>query len=367
MRLLATLEFEENPSGVYPEPTPTFCNEIVEPLPQEDSFVELCSCGEDSLSEWVHSVWNDDESTWDHVPYEECRWTGVRNYWNDLGLCFATAFPLASCHESWENCYGGTYLEKYPHLGHTGCWLQNPSGMTTITILNMVVALLGQFVEAITAFREFKHPQLVPVLMTSASVFQSVGVVVSSAVLLTRPGFAKAGYWNLHPDEKVLTGFVAFAMVAATLGSLAEVLSCYYLKSLSQNSESTSGPCLCGTCQNAIFRWLLNDNAPQHRRIHRLGVFGNAAVWLGLAVFEVTATTFLVWKSNGLIANLDDSDYENRGGDWGVFTSSLASLLVVEVVALVSMWAAKRMWNSIKLRVLEEDLPRKSMHEFVRE
>lgn len=345
--LLATLDMYDGP---------TFCEDFAEPPSQEDSFLELCSCDEDSLIGSRECAWNDDESTTECVLIEDCRWIGGRNFFDDSGLCFATGFPVSSCTGSSEDCYGGIELIHSLHIGHDGCWSKHALGTALVTILTLVVALSGQVVEAFVDFREFRHPQPVPVLMTAASVFQTLGIVVVLAVLLTRPGFARRAYNPLHNDHTALIWLVSSAVGIAILGSLAEVLSCY-LKSRFQKDKGGGGAPFDGTCRDAISQWFffLDDNSPQPRRVHRLGMIGNAAVWLGVALFEVASATFMIWKSEGRLAPPYDS-VEYRSGDWNVFRTSLAALLVVELVALIAMWSAKRMWYVIKLGMLEAAL-----------
>lgn len=98
---------------------------------------------------------------------------------------------------------------------------------------------------------------------------------------------------------------------------------------------------------------MLQRETARDHRIFYLGAFGSATIWLGSATLEVVVATFLVWKAEGTVKSEEDS------GDWDVLTSTLASLLALEVLALVVMWTARVLWTRAKLLLLTKvrDLP----------
>ncbi|CAM9166576.1 unnamed protein product [Scytosiphon promiscuus] len=260
-----------------------------------------------------------------------CSWANITYTGSDELDDGCAAIPLDSDNPVAQN---DSWSDKF---GTSSCWAKNPAGTAKLTVTATSVALVSQVVEAVVARKYFQDSSRGPHLMVAASVFEAVGVLAVSVVLVTLPSFGSSG--DLHVDQQILFGLAIASGMAATLGALAEAASGYLKLKLKRESRSS--------WETVLLRMLQRETARDHR-IYYLGAFGSSAVWLGSATLEVVVATFLVWKADGIVMSSNDS------GDWGVLTSTLASLLAVEVLALVAMWTAKLLWTRAKLLLLTE-------------
>lgn len=215
-------------------------------------------------------------------------------------------------------------------MGIALCWPKNPEGSAKLTVTATSVALFSQLVEAFVARKYFTDPDRGPQLMTAASIFEAAGVLIVSFGFITYPAFALAA--TCMAMSRSCTTLVAGVVVI--LGAIAEIVS--GRSKLKRDSRKSRG---------TVSRQLPEREAARDYLllIYYSGAFASAAIWLGSAVLEVVVATFLVWRGEGVALQSYDS------GDWGIFSNTLASLLAVEVLALVVMWAAKFLWTRGKL------------------
>lgn len=296
------------------------CGNVTSPSVQ-GAFDNQCGCSDDYDSNVLE------------ISTSFCAWVGVNYTSRHSSYCFAHPFTYNST--GWVT----DLLPEYDPFFGDNCWAKNPSGTPTITIVAFSVALFSQIIEAFVARQYFKDPTRAPHLMTAASILEAVGVIVVTIVLMTLPSY--------HGHQIVLHWIGISAAISAGFGGLAEMLAGY----LQLNPKGT---CVCGSwCEIKVrVRTLERDRSRDHV-VHYCGAIGNAAIWLGAAVLEVVVATFLVWKGEGIVTSTDPVD-------WGVFRSILATQIALEVLALITMWAAKYLWIRTKLRMLVEidDYPR---------
>ena len=220
-------------------------------------------------------------------------------------------------------------------LPQGSCWPIHAEGTRTMVILTTLIALASQLVEGVVGLAYFKNPDRGPRLKTAASIFEAAGVVVIFALLSEMKMFTASGsdfFWldsgNASSDQVVLRSLGICAAGFASVGVLIEVYAgCLVAKS---------------------------NGVPRTHRGHYLSGFAGAAIWLGAALIELVVTTHLVLQGEGM-ANNDVDDV-----DWSIFQDALASLVALELLALVVLWVAKYLWARAKLLVQLEDSPRKS-------
>lgn len=84
-------------------------------------------------------------------------------------------------------------------------------------------------------------------------------------------------------------------------------------------------------------------------RLPYLGVFGNALIWLGVALSEVTVTLYLSWRRQGRLS----TSYSSTNIDtWGDFGGEVVSLIVLEANALAAVVTARLVFVKAKRMML---------------
>lgn len=183
------------------------------------------------------------------------------------------------------------------------CIPRNPSGTVDLTIAALVVALSSQLLEAFVGFMYWKGTATKTVPTLAASIFEAVGVVVVSSVLLSLPGFYSTS------DETTKRLPVVFllawtSVISVIVGVLAEI------------TAECSGKAT--------------------RIIPYIRVVGNGLIWFGAALLEVVVTSYLLWEG----ANQKDVTAMVRES---------AGLLILELLGLMAMWIARGLWERAKL------------------
>lgn len=191
---------------------------------------------------------------------------------------------------------GGLYTYEFVD----GCWATNPSGTAALTITALVVALSSQLLEAFVGLKYWKDTEKRAAIFTlAASVFEALGVVVVSSVLLSLPGLygrSNDTFYRLPVLFVLAWATVPIAMV----GALAEIAVEF------------------------------SDRAA--RRLRYLGAVGNALIWLSAGLLEVVVTSYLLWTGAGL-------------RDTGDIAREIAGLFILELLGLVSMSLARFLWT----------------------
>ncbi|CAN0289768.1 unnamed protein product [Laminaria digitata] len=278
-----------------------------------DSYETLCFCTDDGNADA------------DPDP-AECYWVNARKQYDYEHLCIALPFvPI------YFSSTGTRLVNSYGFVPDRECWPKTARGTKKITLLATSISLASQAVEGVAGRQYFKKPNRGPFLMVAASALEAAGVVTIFWFFINMEMFNSDAqfFWldsgNVSPGQRILRCLGVAAAVCAVFGGLVEVVAgCLIAKWSGGSSNSVS----------------------RKHRIHYLSAFGGAAVWLGAAVLEVVVTTHLVLQSKGMIN--DDVDNVN----WDVFRTALISLVALEVLALVVLWAAKYLWTRAKLRYL---------------
>lgn len=193
-------------------------------------------------------------------------------------------------------------LDTYPFFNE--CWATNPSGTVALTISALVVALSSQLLEAVVGFKYWKHTQKRAAAFTlAASVFEALGVVAVSSVLLSLPGF-----YGVSDDTSnrlpVLFWLAWTGIPIVVVGALGEATA--------ECSDRAAG------------------------RFPYLSAVGNGLIWLGAALLEVVVTSYLLWTGGGI-------------KDAAELAREAAGLFALELLALVAMWTARVLWTRAKL------------------
>ena len=273
------------------------CDNLTDAVAGAIAFEKLCSCYDKP----------------DPIELTSCSWAAVSN--PSEGICFAQGVTTNS---SDGTITGGLYTYEFVD----GCWATNPSGTAALTITALVVALSSQLLEAFVGLKYWKETEERAAVFTlGASVFEALGVVVVSSVLLSLPGFygrSDDTFYRLH----VLFGLAWAAVPIAIVGAVAEITV--------EFSERAA------------------------RRLRYLGAVGNALIWLSAGLLEVVVTSYLLWTGAGL-----------RGT--GDIAREIAGLFVLELLGLVSMSMARFLWTRAKLlrasvKRLEEPLRKRGIY-----
>lgn len=171
-----------------------------------------------------------------------------------------------------------------------------------LTITALVVALSSQLVEAFVGIKYWRDTKCKTGPTLVASMFEALGVLAVSAVLLALPGFYIA---SEYVSKRIPTFYIlAWSTVAVVIvGALAEIVAACFDRAV--------------------------------RRLPYLGVVGNGLVWLGAAMLEMVVATYLLWTGNG-VRNVADLLREAAG------------LFTLELLGLVSMWIARGLWMNAK-------------------
>lgn len=179
----------------------------------------------------------------------------------------------------------------------------NPSGVEKLTIPTLAVALSSQLLEAFVGFEYWKRTATKTAPTLAVSVFEALGVLAVSSVLLSLPGF-----FNVS-EETPRWLSVAFwsswsIIIIVVCGVLAET------KAEFSNRAA--------------------------RQLPHLGAVGNGLIWLGAALLEIAATSYIIWEGDG-------------PKDVITFAKEIAFLFALELLAVVSIWIARGLWTRVKL------------------
>ena len=181
------------------------------------------------------------------------------------------------------------------------CRATTPSGTFALSVTGLVVALGSQLIEAVVGFKYLVDPRRSPDLMTAGTVFEALGVAVVAVVIVSLPGFFDDEFFGLEKTQRDLVS--AFTWVGATAAIV-----------------------------GAIAEWSGSHADRWGERRPRLGVLGNALVWLGAAALEVVIAAFQTWRVT-------------LSSGWGLLANELAGLVAVEVSGLLAMWLARVLWT----------------------
>eukprot|EP00904_Undaria_pinnatifida_P010704 jgi/Undpi1/6764/HiC_scaffold_21.g09243.m1 len=255
------------------------CDSPTDALSAKNSFDKLCSCPSDYNPDYL----------------SPCSWVALSIPWDDN--CYAQGVITNSSDETITRLvhpYGGVY----------DCWATNPSGIAAFTITAFVVALSSQLLEAFVGFKYWKDTDKRTALSSLApAIFETLGVVVVSSVMLSLPGF-----YSVSDDTyKRLPVFLWLAWATVPIvvvGALAEIAM--------EFSDSAAG------------------------RLPYLGAVGSGMIWLGAALLEVVVISYLLWTGGGI-------------RDIGEIAREAASFVALELLGLVSMWAAHGLWSRAKV------------------
>lgn len=181
------------------------------------------------------------------------------------------------------------------------CRATTPSGTFALSVTGLVVALGSQLIETVVGFKYLVDPRRSPDLMTAGTVFEALGVAVVAVVIVSLPGFFDDEFFGLEKTQRDLVS--AFTWVGATAAIV-----------------------------GAIAEWSGSHADRWGERRPRLGVLGNALVWLGAAALEVVIAAFQTWRVT-------------LSSGWGLLANELAGLVAVEVSGLLAMWLARVLWT----------------------
>ena len=259
------------------------CDNLTDTLASVQTFEELCSCHDKP----------------DPLELTSCSWAALSNPADDI--CYAQGVTTNSSSGSLTGP-----LNAYQFID--GCWATNPSGTSALTITALVVALSSQLLEGFVGFNYWKDTEERAAVFTlAASVFEALGVVVVSSVLLSLPGFYGRSEDTFYRLPVLFR--LAWATIAiVTVGALSEI-----------TVESS-------------------DRAA--RRLPYLGAVGNALIWLGAALLEVVVTSYLLWTGAGI-------------RETGDIARELAGLFALELLGVVSMSIARVLWTKSKLLLVK--------------
>lgn len=224
---------------------------------------------------------------------EPCSWVTLSS--SSDRFCFAQGMLT--------NSSDGTVTSVFDDHSAYSCLPTHPFGTVELTITAFVVALISELLEAFVGFKYWKDTATETAPTLAASVFEALGVVAVSAVLISNPevfvlpqasgDLALAWFWS---------AWTIGALVI--VGALAEVVAgC---------SDRAAG------------------------RLPYLGAVGNALIWLGAALLEVLVTVYLLWASTGTV-------------DVATVAREVFGLFVLELLGLVFMWIARGLWTRSKL------------------
>ena len=267
----------------------SFTDDLYEPSSGSTSLEEHVEC--DSLTDTVDGVKKFQKLCscyGDRLEVTSCAWIALSSPWDDI--CYAQGVYTNPS----EN---GTVVGlMHPYDFIDGCWASNPVGAMKLTIMALAIALSSQALEAVVGFKYWKDiGKRTAALTLALSVFETLGVVAVASVLLTLPGFSRgSGFfllaWTIVPIPVV--------------GALVEITAEY-------SDYATS-------------------------RVPYLGAVGNGLIWFGAALLEVTVTWYVLWTGAKIT-------------DIGALALEAAGLFILELLGLVSMWAARCLWTRAKL------------------
>ena len=241
-----------------------------------------------------------------------CVWASASSTKDAIeGLCVAVPVIAltAADQEEWGTSFD--YLLDSSELEfQEDCTPLTPTGFGDITIALLVVSLLIGLVEAFVGYKRWRDPLQGTRLIAAASAIEGAGLLSIWGLLMFSPhGIVQAQAEEAQVSENQYRFLVIMLSLVAVL---------------------TVG----GTAAEIVF----HRSAKVHDRLPYLGVFGNALIWLGSGMIEVLVTAYLVWRLQFWKGQDDDEDEENN---WPVLVGAVIGLVVLEVVALLAVWAAR--------------------------
>eukprot|EP00752_Nemacystus_decipiens_P017769 g15931.t1 len=241
-----------------------------------------------------------------------CVWAAASSTKEEIeGLCLAV--PVIALTPDVQELYGTTYdylLDSSEFEFQNECTPLTPAGFGDITIALLVVSLVIGLVEAYVGYRRWKNPLRGSGLIVVASAVEGGGILSVWCLLMFAPhGIVRAQAEEAQVSENQYRFLVVLLTLVAVL---------------------TVG----GTAAEITF----HRSAKAHERLPYLGVFGNALIWLASGVIEVLVTAYLVWRLQFWKGQDDDEEAERN---WPVLVGAVIGLVVLEVVALLAVWAAR--------------------------
>lgn len=252
------------------------CHDLTANPTAEDRFERRCECC----------------FFYEESDYPACSWIPLSSPSN--GICYAQGVLT--------NTSDGTMM-AFSDFSAQKCWPKHPPGTAMLTITALVVALSSQLVEAFVGCKYWRNTKSENAPILAAAVFQALGVLVVSSVLLALPGFFNA---SEYVSERIPTFYVLTwtTVTLVVVGALAETTA---------------------VCSDRAFR-----------RVPYIGGVGNGLVWLGSALLEMVITTYLLWTGTGV-------------RDVTSLVVEAAGLFTLELLGLIVMWIARSLWLSATL------------------
>lgn len=253
-----------------------------------------------------------DCSKYDKVG-NDCVWAAASSTRDEIdGLCVAV--PVIQLNEELQELYETSYeylLDSSELEFQDDCRPLSPDGFGDITIALLVVSLIIGLVEAYVGYKRWKDPLKGAGLVMAGSVVEGAGVLSIWGLLMFAPyGIVRAQSEESQVSEnqfKFLQLLLSLVAIATVVGMTAEIV--------------------------------FHRSAKAHSRLPYLGVFGSALVWLGSATTEVLVTAYLVWRLQFWQSQVSDAQEEEDS--WPVLVAAVVGLIVLEVVALLAVWAAR--------------------------
>ena len=255
------------------------CDNLTDTVAAASEFQKRCSCSE----------------FWGVFDIGSCSWVALSNISDDI--CYAQGMIT--------NISDGTFMYNlHPSFVTGDCWATNPTGTAALTIAALVVALCSQLLEAVVGFKYWKDTDKRTAVITLAtSVFEALGVVTVSSVLLSLPGlFGVSDDTSYRMHVFFYLAWITIPIVV--VGALAEVAVEF------------------------------SDCAAN--RLPYLGAVGNGLIWLGAALLEIVVTSYLLWTGA-------------RIRDVVELLREAAGFIALELLGLVSMWIGRGLWTRAKL------------------
>lgn len=262
------------------------CDNVTDSPTGALSFEQRCTC----LEEITH--------------FTPCSWIAISTPSDDN--CYAQGVVV----DSVGVITGAAELSSYDD-----CLASNPLGTVEITVTALVVALSSQVLEAVVGFKFWRdNERRTANLMLVATVYEALGVIAVSSVLLSLPGLYDVS--EDTPQRLPVFFYLVWTIIAVVVaGVLAEITA--------ERCDRAAG------------------------RFPYLGAVGNALVWLGAALIEIVVTSYLLWTGAGI-------------KDFVELVVEAAGLFSLELLGLLAVWVARFLWTRHKLlrsvKVLEGPL-----------
>lgn len=287
------------------------------------TFSTFTSCGGDRL-QGPNIEQLCDCSKYDKV-FGGCAWAAAASTRDAIeGLCVAV--PVIQLNEEHQEEFGTTYewvLDSSELEFQDDCRPLNPEGFGDITIALLVVSLVIGIVEAYVGYKRWKDPLRGADLVVFGSLVEAAGVLSIWGLLV----FAPQGIVQAQTDDNPQVSEHQFSFLVTLLG-LVPIMT------------------VVGTLAEVVF----HRSAAAHGRLPYLGVLGNALIWLAAGVTEVLVTAYLVWRLQFWKSEEDEAEADKE--NWPVLVGAVVGLIVLEAVALLSVWAARFFFARAKSMLL---------------